>query len=394
MNPRQAVRLLLVEADRPVHAAVRRLIERQKLPYVLETAASQQEAISRLRHAAVGGMCEGHTPPPRCDAVLLDCTNGNGRRWEIFEQPERSPVILLVDRRSNDAAIRAARWGACPCPVDTADESSWRLLPAVVDHLIAWKRRLAKLRESEARQRLGKLAHLERLSTINGMAAGLAHELKQPLSAIADYARACRHQARNLKGENRDEVIDFVSRIAEQADRAGEIIRRLREFGRPADCRRSAVDLNDLVRELMVLLEVAARSHGVRLELALGRRLPKVTIDRIQIQQVITNLVHNATEAVGAVPQQRRVVTIRTSLSGENELEVAVEDKGTGLEEENLERVFEPFYTRKAEGMGLGLWISRSIVEVHGGRLEAVPGAGEGTTLRFTLPIEGKGGQR
>jgi PAS domain S-box-containing protein len=506
MSPRQAVRLLLVEPHRRVRAAVERLIERQKLPYVLETAASQREAISRLRQAS-------------CDAVLLDCTNGNGRRWEIVEEAEPRPVILLIDPRSNDAAVRAARGGGCPCPVDTADENSWELLSAVVDHLVAWKQRLARVRESEARfrlmadaaplmswtsgpdgraiyfnkpwlefrgrrleaelaqgwaegvhpkdrrsalwafhaavdarqecrlqyrlrrhdgqhrwildhrtphdlpdgtfagyvclatettaqrwaeeqarQHLSELAHADRLSGMSAMVPELAHELNQPLSAIANYAQACRHQARNLRGENRDEVIDYVSRIAEQADRAGQLIRRLREFARPADCRRSAADLNDLVRELMVLLEVEARPHDVRLELALGGRLPRVTVDRIQIQQVITNLVHNAIEAVEAMPQQQRVVTVRTSLAGGNELEVAVEDSGTVLEED-LERMFEPFYTKKADGMGLGLSISRSIVEAHGGRLEAVssirPFAGasamshrrEGTTLRFTLPV-------
>ncbi len=250
-----------------------------------------------------------------------------------------------------------------------------------------------KRAEEEARKRLNQLAHRERLATISDRGSELAHELNQPLSAIAHYARAGRHQARTLKGENRDQVIDLLNRIAEQADRAGEIIRRVREFVRRAECPRSVVDLNDLVRQLVVLLEVETRAHDVGLELALGRSLPKVTIDRIQIQQVITNLVHNAMEATQEMPQRRRTVTIRTSLGAENELEVAVEDKGEGLEEEDVERLFEPFYSRKADGMGLGLAISRSIVEAHGGRLEAAPGAEEGTTLRFTLPIEGEGGE-
>ena len=300
MSLRQAVRLLLVEPHRPVHAAVERPIERQKLPYVLETAASPQEALSRLRQAS-------------CDAVLLD---------------------------------------------------------------------------------LGELAHLQRLSGMSTRVPELAHELSQPLCAIADYARACRHLAQNLQGDGREEVVDFVGRIADQADRAGQIIRRLRESARRADCPRSAVDLNHLVRELVVLLEVAARPHDVRIELVLDAGLPRVTIDRIQIEQVITNLVRNAVEAVQGMPQPRRVVTIRTSLAEQGEVAVAVEDNGKGLEEEEAERVFEPFYTRKADGLGLGLWISRSIVEAHGGRLKAAPGAGGGTIFRFNLPVEGEGGQR
>ncbi len=502
MSLRQVVRLLLVDSDRPVHAALSRLIERQKLPYVLETAASQREAISRLRQAS-------------CDAVLLDCTHGNGRGCEIFEESQRHPVILLIDRGSNDAAVRAARWGACPCLVDTADDSSWGLLPAVVENLVTWKQRLARVRESEARfrlmadgagvllwtlgpdgratsfnrpwlefrgrrlqqelsegwfdgvhpedrqqarwafhaaldarrecrveyrlrrhdgqyrrmldlrtpqylpegsfagyvclcidatnqkqadeearQRLGQIAHLERLSTVSEMVCELAHELSQPLGAISDYAQAGRHQARSLRGENCDQVIDFFGRITEQADRAGRIVRRVREFVRREDCHRCEVDINDLIRELVVLLEVDARSHHVRLELSLGRSLPKVTIDRTQIEQVITNLVRNAMEAAEEMPQRRRTVRIRTSLDDANGLEVVVVDKGRGLEAEEVERLFEPFYSGKADGMGLGLSISRSIVEAHGGRLEASPNVEQGTTLRFTLPIDGEGGER
>ncbi len=377
MSLRHAVRLLLVEPHQSVHAAVERLIERQKLPYVLETAASREEAVSRLRRA-------------RCDAVLLDGTNGNGRTWGLSEEAQRRPVILLVDRQSNGAAARAARRGACPCPVDPADEDSWTLLPAVLESMIVRTRRA----EQQARQQLSQLAHMQRVSTISEMVGELAHELNQPLSAIADYARASGYQARTLRGEHRHEVIDYLGRIGEQAFRAGEIVRRVRGFVRRADCPRSAVELNELIRRLAVLLEVEARSRDVRLVLALGDELPKAVIDRVQIEQVITNLVRNAVEAAGQMPPPRRAVTIRTSLAMEADLEVAVEDKGPGLDAEEAERLFEPFHTSKAGGLGLGLWISRSIVEAHGGRLEAVPGAGEGTIVRFSLPVAGRGDQK
>ena len=300
MSLRQAVRLLLVNSDRPVHAALSRLIERQEFP---------------------DGSFAGYV------CLCIDATN-------------------------------------------------------------------RKQADEEARQRLGQMAHLERLSTVSEMVCELAHELSQPLSAISDYAQAGRHQARSLRGENRDQVIDFLGRITEQADRAGRIVRRVREFVRREDCNRCEVDINDLIRELVVLLEVNARSHDVRLELSLGRSLPKVTIDRTQIEQVIANLVHNAMEAAEEMPQRRRTVRIRTSLDDANGLEVVVVDKGRGLEAEEVERLFEPFYSRKADGMGLGLSISRSIVEAHGGRLEASPNVEQGTTLRFTLPIDGEGGER
>ena len=244
------------------------------------------------------------------------------------------------------------------------------------------------------RQRLHVMAHRERLSTAGEMVCELAHELNQPLGAIAGYAQAGGHRARSLKGEDCHELIDFLDRIAEQAERAGRIVRRVREFVRRAECHRCEVDVNNLIHELMALLEVEARSHHVRLKLALDRSLPKVTIDRTQIEQVIANLVRNAVEAAEEMSQRRRTVTIRTSLGSQNRLEVGVEDKGEGLEAAEVQRLFEPFYTSKADGMGVGLSISRSIVEAHGGRLEASPNAEEGTIFRFTLPVGGKGGER
>jgi C4-dicarboxylate-specific signal transduction histidine kinase len=375
MSLRQLVRLLLVEPHQVVQAAVERLIEQQKLPYVLETVASAQEAISRLRQGC-------------CDAVLLDCTGGDGRHGELFQEADHTPLILLVDRTPREAVLGAIRQGAGLCPIDTANHRSWKLLPAVIESLLARRQRHAQQRVG---QQFGELAHLQRLAGMNTGAPELAHELSQPLCAIADYAQACRHLAENHLGDSRDEVIDLLGRIAEQADRAGQIIRRVREFVRRADWPRSSVDLNDLIRELVVVLEVEARTHGVCLELALGRSLPKAVVDHIQIQQVITNLVRNAVQAAEGMPPPRRTVIIRTALCAENKLEVAVEDKGTGLQEEDLERWFEPFYTRKADGMGLGLSISRWIVEAHGGRLEAVPGGKQGTIVRFSLPVEGQG---
>jgi len=133
--------------------------------------------------------------------------------------------------------------------------------------------------------------------------------------------------------------------------------------------------------------------HDVHLQLALGRSLPEVTVDRIQIEQVITNLVRNAMEATQEVPKERRNVTIRTSISTAGGLEVAVQDTGKGLQSEDADRLFEPFYTTKRDGMGLGLSISRSIIEAHGGRLGAGPNADQGTTFRFTLPVDGEGGE-
>ena len=249
--------------------------------------------------------------------------------------------------------------------------------------------------EEQARRRMDDLAHVVRLSTMGEMVSGLAHELNQPLAAIAGYAQACQHQVQILTGEGRDEVLDFVGQISEQANRAGEIIRHLRDFVHRADSGRSPIDINDLICDVAVLLEVEMRLHDVRLELELDRSLPEVNIDRIQIEQVVTNLVYNAIEAAQEVPQEYRTVTVRTSRSDTNLIEVAVEDTGKGLQTKNVDRLFEPFYTTKENGMGLGLSISRSIVESHGGRLQATPDAERGTTFRFTLlSAQGKGDEK
>jgi PAS domain S-box-containing protein len=248
--------------------------------------------------------------------------------------------------------------------------------------------------EEEAQRRLDELAHVARLSTMGEMVSGLAHELSQPLAAIANHARACRYQIRALRGEGRQGVLDSVGHIAEQADRAGQIIRHLRTFARRADSSRLPADVNELIHDVTILLEVEMRLHDTCLELVLNRSLPEVTIDRIQIEQVVINLVRNAMEAMEETPKKERHVAIRTSCVAENLLAVAVEDAGRGPQTECIDRLFEPFYTTKASGMGLGLSISRSIIEAHGGRLEALPNAERGTTFRFTLPVEDKGDAR
>jgi len=249
--------------------------------------------------------------------------------------------------------------------------------------------------EEQARRRLDDLAHVVRLSTMGEMVSGLAHELNQPLAAIAGYAQACQHQVQILKGESRDEVLDFVGQISEQANRAGEIIRHLRDFVRRADSGRSPIDINDLICDVAALLEVEMRLHDVCLNLDLDHSLPEVNVDRIQIEQVVTNLVYNAIEATKEIPREYRAVTVRTSLKGTNVVEIAVEDTGKGLQTKNIDRLFEPFYTTKENGMGLGLSISRSIVESHGGRLKATPDAERGTTFRFTLlSAQGEGDEK
>ena len=240
--------------------------------------------------------------------------------------------------------------------------------------------------EDEARQLQERLTHFSRLSTMGEMAAGLAHEINQPLSAIATYAQACQ---RFLKLPDRDDadVVEALQQINAQALRAGEVIRRLRNFVKNREVKREPVDCNRLLDDLRTLAETDARLHNVRLRIDAEPNLPTVYADPIQLQQVVLNLVRNAIDAMADSPETRREVVLSTCVTPQGEIEVVVADYGTGLAPEATEHLFNPFFTTKSGGTGLGLAISLSIVRAHGGRLWHTPNAGTGARFHFTLPV-------
>ncbi|HUG99528.1 MAG TPA: PAS domain S-box protein [Gammaproteobacteria bacterium] len=241
------------------------------------------------------------------------------------------------------------------------------------------------LAELEARKQRERLAHAARLGTLGEMAAGIAHELNQPLAAIANYTQAC--QRLTAAGRmDADELGEVLGRVTAQARRAGDVIHRLRAFVRRHTPDRRRRDANELIREILPLVEMDCRSHEVDLRLELKSDLPRVQVDGIQVQQVLLNLTRNAVEAMNAcAPDERRLV-IRTTELNEDEIEVAVEDTGPGVEANMLEQLFEPFFTTKPEGMGLGLSLSRSIIEAHGGTLRYDSRSGSGSIFRIRLP--------
>jgi len=240
--------------------------------------------------------------------------------------------------------------------------------------------------EDEARVLQERLTHFSRLSTMGEMAAGLAHEINQPLSAIATYAQACQRLIRQPDLEIED-VLAALEQINAQALRAGEVIRRLRNFVKNREVKREPVDCARLLEDLSTLAETDARLHNIRLRLECEEPLPMVYADPIQLQQVILNLVRNAIDAMDGVPEDRREVVLTTRMATDGEVEVTVADRGTGLAPEATEHLFNPFFTTKASGTGLGLAISRSIVRAHGGRLWHTPNADCGVRFHFTLPV-------
>jgi two-component system, LuxR family, sensor kinase FixL len=240
--------------------------------------------------------------------------------------------------------------------------------------------------ESEAHRALERMNSVARLATMGEMAAGISHELNQPLAAIANYAQACVRFLR-LPAPDLPEIAGALEQIAGQALRAGEIIRRIRSLVRNEDVRRETQDINELIREVHGLLASDARVHDGKLALDLATPLPNVTVDGVQIQQVLMNLVHNAFEA--QAPEHDGApfeVRIATRVTDSGDVEVSVSDLGPGLAGEAEQKIFEPFFTTKASGTGLGLAISRSIIKAHDARLGYRANQPRGACFYFVLP--------
>ena len=244
----------------------------------------------------------------------------------------------------------------------------------------------AQQREKRLQDLQAELLHASRLSTMGRMASTLAHELNQPLTAIANYVQAARQLLQQTAGVH-PRVGDAMEKAATQATRAGAIIQRLREFVGKGTTERRPEDVNKIIGEASALALIGAREHGIRINFQLDQNLPDIMVDKIQIQQVALNLIRNAAEALEL--SEKREITVRTSLSAEHDgmVEAMVADTGPGMATEVTENMFKPFVTTKKQGMGLGLEICREIVEAHHGILWATPNEPTGTIFRFTLPI-------
>ena len=244
-----------------------------------------------------------------------------------------------------------------------------------------------KKAEEEARRHQKELAHMARLNTMGEMASGIAHELNQPLTAIATnaYASIRMLESGNLSNEK---LADIMEKIGVQAERSGEIIRQLRQFVRKEQPQRSLLDLNELIEEVLMLLRPEVRKAGVTIQRNLERSIKKVMAQRIQIEQVILNLLKNAIEAMLNSDAENRRLAITTEMGGSHSVIVSVEDSGPGISSEMREGLFDPFITSKKKGLGLGLSISQGIIEAHQGNLYLDSSSGQGAIFRFALPLD------
>jgi len=241
-----------------------------------------------------------------------------------------------------------------------------------------------KQAEKEVQQHQAELLHISRLSTIGEMASGLAHELNQPLCAILSCSDLC---LRTIKTQNADKLTENLETIATQAEKAGGIIRRLKDFIQKRQPHRSTININNLIREVVGFVGSDLRHNEIKVDSKLDEQIPMVLADSIQIEQVLLNLIRNAIEAMDSVSSQHRRLIIQTLVHANNAIEVAVCDTGVGLPSEFIDQIFNSFFTTKPDGLGIGLSISYSIIEAHEGQLWVTANSDCGSTFRFTLPV-------
>jgi PAS domain S-box-containing protein len=259
---------------------------------------------------------------------------------------------------------------------------TWELAEALESLTFEAKER--QRADGRAQELQAELLHASRLSAAGQMAGALAHELNQPLTAFTNSVNAGRRMLSN--SANKIETVrEVLDEAAGQALRAGEIIQRLREFVTRGETEMRIEKLPILIREANDLASMANGAHGVCVRLSFDPRAETVLGNRIQLQQVILNLIRNAHEALSQ--SERRELDVATARLDDESIEIAVADRGSGLPDEILEHLFEPFRTTKSNGMGLGLSICRTIVEAHGGKLRYEPNSGGGSVFRMTLPI-------
>ena len=245
-----------------------------------------------------------------------------------------------------------------------------------------------KQMEDELRVRRAQLAHASRLTAVGGLAAGLAHESNQPLAAAQNYA-LCGLERIRAGVPQFDELREDLEKVMLQVGRAGKIIRHIRQFIRRRDPHRSTTDVNEAVRHAILLTRDEIASRGIRLETHLADPLPSILVDHIEIERVLVNLIQNEMEAMENGGVGDAVLTVTTTVIPDGSVQAAVSDSGPGVTPEMRERLFTPFLPTKEGGLGLGLCISRDIIESHGGQLWAVSNPKGGTTFTFSLYPQG-----
>jgi len=327
-------------------------------------ANTQAQAMLRYSYVQLIGM--------RIESMLPAGSRDAYAGLRASRQPTKAAVELSVLR--SDASEIPVKIGLTPIQIDGEELT----LASMTD--ISERKRS----EQEAALQRDELAHLSRTASLSELSSSLAHELIQPLTAILSNAQAgarfLAHQPCDIEAGRAS-----IDSVVDNAKRAGDVIRKLRNMLRKGGAEFVQLDLSDVVRDVMLIVRSDLIARRVDVTLDLAEDLPRISGDRVQLQQVVMNLMMNAADAMRRDDHARRL-TLRTIPAGPHEIEVQVEDSGTGIPAENLERIFAPFVTSKAGGMGLGLSVCTMLIQAHGGRLWATNNRTEGATLHFRLP--------
>ena len=295
---------------------------------------------------------------------------------------------MVVTGRSETATFRIRRMDGQYVWFETQGRAVFDPENREVREIVATSRDVTDRMEAnrKLRQREADLAHAERLSTMGQMASEMAHELNQPLYAIANFAEACRGTLKDLPPGVNPDLRRWIDQIAQQARRAGDVVRRVTHFVRKGELDQSVFDLNQCVRDVAGLLEFGLRSKGVEVRFELDSRPLTVLADRLLIEQVLVNLVRNGVDAMADTEPERKKLTIRSFMASDAEVGVAVQDQGRGLPPGQTDRLFEPYFTTKSDGTGMGLPICRSTIEAHRGKICAKDDPAGGAVFQFVLP--------
>jgi PAS domain S-box-containing protein len=382
----ESIRVLRLRAEQQTEAALR---ERASLLNLTHDAIFVRDMNGTVKYWNRGAEeLYGWTAEQAVGRVMLELLN------TMFEVPLKQieeQVIeagrwegeLVQTKKDGSQVVVASRWSL------QRDESSAPVAILIINNDITERKRAeAEARENDRRYRDMQmaLAHAQRVATMGQLTASVAHEVNQPLAAVVANAEACLRWL-DRGTPDLDGVRRSVEWIIRDGNRASEVIRRIRALANKTDIEKAPLDINDVIREVVALVHRELTSLQVSLRMELAPALPMILGDRVQLQQVIINLVMNGIEAMRSITDRPRELVILSRQDETQQVLVSVTDCGVGISAENADRLFSPFFTTKSGGMGMGLSICRSIMEAHDGRLWAAANVPHGATFQFTLPV-------
>jgi PAS domain S-box-containing protein len=325
----------------------------------------------------------GYTEDELRHLTALDITHEDDR--PATQKRIDSGVIGVLQRKRYRRKDGEVIWADVTPFIVPSTDSTPTFLGAVIVDITERKRAEEALHQAQA-----DLARLNRVMLLGEMTASIAHEVNQPISAVITNAHAGLRWL-DARRPDLEEVRQALSRIVRDGNRAGDVIDRIRALVRKVPPHRDRSNINETIHEVIALTQTEVERNGIRLQTRLADDLPLVPADRVQLQQVIMNLIVNAIEAMAGIRDRPRELTIASGEGDANTMFVEVQDTGPGIDPVDLDRLFQSFYTTKPDGIGMGLAISRSIVEAHGGTLSAAPNQPYGATFQFTVPARADG---